>query len=381
MPDTWYIKFAHGVVGPVSRTELDYLLTRDGHDPATEISQSPGGPWSVPVNPASPAKTSTAPEVIVSPTKVALAPQRQTVSATRKPTAAAVKQSGPPPLPSSRVRRRTKQFAAIGAAAALLLVVLLLLWRERTPHGHGQVAGAAHGNGAGRQGTGSGTGEGSTESPAVNPSPQAPATATPTESLAASPVVGPTASPETAQPPEEKRITFVPLGGAGTATFFGATAAGTRFAYVVDRSGSMAGEPFEQATRQLAASIANLNSECDFYVVLFNEAPLVMFAPDEAQQFVPATKESKARLSEWVRTVDAAGGTSPLGATLQALALKPDALFLLTDGQFTPSDADAIIAAATEVSAVHTIAIGSGAEADQLRRIADKTGGTYRFVP
>jgi hypothetical protein len=143
----------------------------------------------------------------------------------------------------------------------------------------------------------------------------------------------------------------------------------------------MAGPPFEQATRELISSVEDLDSQCEFYVVFFNEAPLAMFAPVEVSGFVPASEDSKSRLSQWVRSLAATGGTSPLAAVHQALALRPDALFLLTDGQFTPGEADEILAAATGVATVHTVAIGANADSIQLKRIADETGGTYRYVP
>jgi len=165
--------------------------------------------------------------------------------------------------------------------------------------------------------------------------------------------------------------------GRGGASFFGLEAAGRRFVFVVDRSGSMKGEKLEAAKAELVRSIRALDRGASFYTVFFNHTHMAM----PAQELVRATEGSKRKHFAWVGTVTADGGTNPVSAMRLALSLKPDAIWLLSDGQFKPAAVDIIRKAnpGRKVQ-IHTLAFYSQAGEKVLQRIAAENRGRYRFV-
>jgi hypothetical protein len=68
-----------------------------------------------------------------------------------------------------------------------------------------------------------------------------------------------------------------------------------------------------------------------------------------------------------------------------ALALKPEAIYLLTDGEFDSYGLNDLMDAIREGNAdkqtrIHTVALGSPGDVESLRGIAGDNGGTYRWV-
>lgn len=163
--------------------------------------------------------------------------------------------------------------------------------------------------------------------------------------------------------------------GARTATFFGVKAAGRNFVYVVDFSGSMHGPRIDQARYELRKSIESLADEASFFVILFNHAGLAMPADGR----VRATDANKKRFLDWVDGQPVGGGTNPLDSLVTAIRLKPDAVFLLTDGQFADPRAAISLVARTRGPKFHAVAFHDNAGEAVLRRIARAGRGTYRF--
>jgi hypothetical protein len=65
----------------------------------------------------------------------------------------------------------------------------------------------------------------------------------------------------------------------------------------------------------------------------------------------------------------------------QALALRPDAIFLLSDGEFPDGTVEAIVKKNTRKVPIHCIDLAGGAAGDQLQRIAHESGGRYASRP
>ena len=59
-----------------------------------------------------------------------------------------------------------------------------------------------------------------------------------------------------------------------------------------------------------------------------------LFYPATAQAPVPATAENKRRLIQWIGQAQADGSSYPKTALFTALAMKPDVIFVLSDGKF-----------------------------------------------
>lgn len=165
--------------------------------------------------------------------------------------------------------------------------------------------------------------------------------------------------------------------GDGSATFYGVKATGTRFVFVVDQSGSMRGARFRHARRELERSIKALDDSQHFFVVFFNTGA----TPMPARGLLPATTTNIRQTSRWIDRIDCHGDTYPASALLLALELDPDAIFFLTDGQFSPSAAAVVISPdGSRRVPIHTIGLASRDSAALLQQIADETGGTYRYV-
>jgi len=168
----------------------------------------------------------------------------------------------------------------------------------------------------------------------------------------------------------------------GGATFFGTTVPGTRFVYVVDASRSMAGTRFRKAKRELFRSVSNLRPDQQHYVIFFGYDTYPMYFPDPCPSLVPSIPESWKRLSRWMRHVDpnTQPATNGRTAILMALALEPDAVYLLSDGAFTDNTVPTLLTIGDNEIPIHTIAFGTQDARRDLQRIAEVHQGTYRFV-
>lgn len=171
--------------------------------------------------------------------------------------------------------------------------------------------------------------------------------------------------------------------GAGSG-FFGSGTTAKSVVFVLDASASMnAPHPGEAKTRfgklklELLHSIAKMNKDHSFYIIFFNDSAI----PMPANSLQPATPEMQERYLEWMAHIRANGGTDPREALTIALELKPDAIFLLTDGVFEPKVRRALRKLKQNQVAVNTIGFGSPKSEDDLRAIAKANRGTYRFNP
>lgn len=170
--------------------------------------------------------------------------------------------------------------------------------------------------------------------------------------------------------------------GAGDGVgFFGTQAAGDSFVFIVDQSGSMKGARFERAVEELVASLRQLGRQQRFLVIFYNSKAQPVFYRGHRNELVPATRKVVEYIISRIRLRSAAGGTDPSGALALALSLRPDAIFLLTDGKFDTPVRDQARELNTHGAVIHTIAIGYRESEPILRGIAEDHGGRYRFVP
>lgn len=187
--------------------------------------------------------------------------------------------------------------------------------------------------------------------------------------------------------------------GAGHgSSFFGTEAAGRDFVYVVDISGSMrsrGGERLDRAKQELIRSVDRLTDDQRFYVYAFNGSTHPMFGDRKNQgNLIRATSENKQRLYQWVQNLESSGSTDPRMAIHLGLSLAPDALFLLSDGEFrTQSNrasewprnddrvSDVVLGFGTGRIPIHTISYEDQQNQSVMREIAWLTGGNHTFVP
>lgn len=169
-------------------------------------------------------------------------------------------------------------------------------------------------------------------------------------------------------------------GGGGVGNFFGVSAAGSRFVYVVDCSGSMSGRAFEKTCAELLSSVGKLGSTKQFFVVFYSDRTFPQFAPVATNAMLPATKTNIEKLRQWVAGMQAGGGTEPRDALMLALQLKPSAVFFLTDGNFEDAVAQQVNAANTKPIPINTIAFLDPSGERLLKQIAAHSRGKHRFV-
>jgi Ca-activated chloride channel family protein len=110
--------------------------------------------------------------------------------------------------------------------------------------------------------------------------------------------------------------------------------------FVVDTSGSMAGDKMRQARELLEYCVSELQPEDRFNIVTFSSGVDGLF--DEIQ---PANRESKERAQRFIRNLDAAGGTNINGAMEAAMEYASSSshagsVFFVTDGIPTSGERD-----------------------------------------
>ena len=189
-------------------------------------------------------------------------------------------------------------------------------------------------------------------------------------------------------------------GTSGQSEFFGISAYGNEFVYVLDMSTSMLEKSrygrtrVQVAAEELIRSVDNLAEDQKFFVILFCYQTRLLFDRNSAvPKMVTATPSNKRLLRAWLRQIQMAPGTDPRLGVLTALRMKPSAIFLLSDGEFNGREkkngnlipgnpkVEQIVAAQNRHSTpIHTIAFEDKSNRKRLRRLAEATGGTHRFV-
>ncbi len=172
-------------------------------------------------------------------------------------------------------------------------------------------------------------------------------------------------------------------GGSAGTSFFGVSSRGSRFAYIVDISGSMGHErKIQIAMRELSQSITDLPDFAYFYIVLFSSNATV---PPMQENWNRARPSTVRHFIRWLGQVAPGGGTQPRSAFSQVFSLqeRPDVIFFMTDGEITNFSAEEVAAynGRGRRVVINTIAFGDPSSQDLLRDIARASGGVYRFVP
>jgi hypothetical protein len=162
-------------------------------------------------------------------------------------------------------------------------------------------------------------------------------------------------------------------------SFFGIRARGQFFIYVVDRSRSMIdNDRFARATIELRKSVFSLQQPQKFEVIFYNTESIPMPGGPIPRS---ADLEAKNQLLLWIRLMEPDGGTDPRVALKQALSLRPDAVFLLSDGDLPEGSVREIDKLNTAKIPIHCVDLAGGLAGDDLKRIADHNGGEYASRP
>ena len=161
-------------------------------------------------------------------------------------------------------------------------------------------------------------------------------------------------------------------------SFFGTVSRGNKFVFIIDKSGSMSGNRLAAAKKELCSTLKGLKPTDKFMIYFFSDAAQAM----PARAMLAGTPKNIQWATDWVSGRSVAGGTNPTQALSWCFNLRPDTVWLLTDGQFADGPAlDAIAAGNRQLKArINTLAFHDKGGADILQRIARENDGTYRFV-
>ncbi len=167
-------------------------------------------------------------------------------------------------------------------------------------------------------------------------------------------------------------------GSGESATFFGVTAAGKSFVFIVDISGSMSRNArYTRAMDELRRSLRSLVEGQKFGVVLYNDVAF----PLTGTSLISVSRQALLETENRLRRQSPGGGTNPLMAVAAALQMKPDAIFLLTDGEFaTHLQILALCGQQEQPIPVHALCFVNRAAERYMAALAQQTGGVYRFV-
>ncbi len=184
-------------------------------------------------------------------------------------------------------------------------------------------------------------------------------------------------------------------GGLGGAGVWDLKSTGKHFAYVVDFSGSII-VAVDDLKRELKRSIGGLRPDQTFNVILFygaGDQRAERYVTDSlSAKLLPASAENKRAFFRWIDGKAPTGSTEPLAALKRALALRPDAVFLFSDGLFDEQVVTETTAANARRAQIHCLVFdelllgdASGVPrvtdgAKRMRRIAEQNGGKSKIV-
>jgi len=174
--------------------------------------------------------------------------------------------------------------------------------------------------------------------------------------------------------------------GQNPVRFGGLVGNGSRFVYVVDRSGSMNSNRLMQAAKaELEASLTSLNEQQQFQIIFYNDEALIFNPTGAAPKLLPATKDNVQSALEFVRQTPAIGGTVHMAALEPALRFGPDVIFFLTDAddRLNQAEYNKLNRLNTTNASINVLVFGATArptaDNESFKRLADETRGQFLF--
>ncbi len=179
------------------------------------------------------------------------------------------------------------------------------------------------------------------------------------------------------------------------AEFFGSKAVGNTFVYVVDSSPSMRRDgAFEAAKAQIIRSLSSMKPKQRFHICFFGgELESITFRGQAAEtRPIPANPENLSKTMEWLGQIRIQkDGRPPIDALQAAIAMQPDGIFLLFDGDTKVDDWTAKVREMNRSKdflsdggpkvPIHVLHFFRDEFEKSMRTLASENEGTYRFIP
>lgn len=166
--------------------------------------------------------------------------------------------------------------------------------------------------------------------------------------------------------------------------FNGTKLTGRRFVFIIDRSQSMGGQGLgvlAQAQTELTNAINKLEPNHSFQVVAYHSKTVTI----AKRQLLTANAENKSMVKPFLQRLAAFGSTEHIYGINAALAFKPDAVVLLTDGGYPGLSVAELndVRKATGNAEFHCIQFGLGPQqklSNFMTKIASQSNGTFRYI-
>lgn len=170
----------------------------------------------------------------------------------------------------------------------------------------------------------------------------------------------------------------------GRVKFMNVDGIGDTIVYVIDTSSSMSGSRLKIAQTQLKASLQRLQPNQKFAVIFYNERrERLRLRRQDDQSMYFANDVNKELAGHEVDRVTSDRGTDHMPALLEALSLKPDVIYFLTDGdepEVSPAQLAEIRRLAGSLT-IHVVRFGDGTLSSRgptwLERLASLSNGEY----
>lgn len=149
--------------------------------------------------------------------------------------------------------------------------------------------------------------------------------------------------------------------------------------YVLDRSSSMGADGLlRKACASIKASLGQLNTECRFQIIAYNGG-----AERFDSRLLLTTADNRERAERWLDTLVAEGSSNHRTGMLEAIALHPDAVFLLTDADDLDEKEVRAIRLLIREPVSLTAAVFGGTRPKRetpLERLTREMGGEVKYV-
>ena len=174
--------------------------------------------------------------------------------------------------------------------------------------------------------------------------------------------------------------------GAGTAKgkgvgFFGIEEKAESYVFIVDCSGSMSGARIARAKQELNNVLSQLDASQRYLVIFYNHNTYPLNGRSKRLALLPASRTHLGFTRYQIAQVRSFGGTLPQTAVTMALSLKPEVIFLLTDGEIPPITQQVALQQNKSQTIIHTLAFQSRLGELILKTIANDHNGRYRYIP
>jgi Mg-chelatase subunit ChlD len=158
--------------------------------------------------------------------------------------------------------------------------------------------------------------------------------------------------------------------------FVGEGKAAESTVFVIDVSGSMqTADKLPRVKSALIRAIEQLKDNQRFAVFLFDDNH---YSEPTLRGLVAATESNQDRVKKWLEFPPGGGGTQPMVAMVVAIALKPERIVLLSDGEFDPSNIQTItMLNSRNRNPARIDCVGLMEDVQVLREIAKNNRGIY----